>query len=407
MEPFTAIAVGMAGVSAVSALAQMYQSKAASKANKAELQRIEAIFNKIVPPKYGVSVTDDPDLITEVVPPPAYNLDAIDLDDFQYIGDFAPEVAQYVGYARPELVQDSAAGLEGRNAQMEALRRLQSIASSDFDPDLQDKMLKAKRAIQGEAQSRSKSILEDQNRRGSLGSTKAMVAQIAGSSAAMDRGAMAASEAAAEGYRNQLGALRDSASLGSSVLQQDRSMSERNADSLNRFNEMSAKSYQNYLDSAADAANKAKLRNLETRQGLATKNTAQSNEQLLAERARQDQIKQQVYNMKIKERDYTNEMRDRAFKNEVALGQAASGRAGDMMTWRNQNAANDINAIQGLTNAALGAAAPAASNAQEDQAFENWRRYYDYQRQNPGSKSYGGGGSGGAGSEPRQAGIYP
>ena len=181
MEPMIAIA-------AISALAQAYNSEKARGANRQRLHELQNAFNAIVPPNFDLSIDTPPAQIKEALQGANLDFSRITPETYKTIGTYSPESAKFVAEAQPQLVQGTAAQKEGRGAQIEALRNMQSIAKGD-SPELKIRMQQAADQAQAQAQSRSQSTMQDAQRHGQGGSGLSFASMLQGSSDAMQGGA--------------------------------------------------------------------------------------------------------------------------------------------------------------------------------------------------------------------------
>lgn len=331
MDPITIGLLVAAGAQIVSGVMQNYQSEKARGATKQRLKEIEAMFNAIVPPEYDLKVYDDPKLAS-TIPGPALNVEAITPEMYQQVGQYVPALADFVKETNPQLVQATDAGREGREAQLQALQRYKEIASGEFDPELQQRLSEASQRANIDAQSRSASILQDAQRRGQLGSGMMMANQQRAASDAMQRSALESQMAAAESYRNQLGALDRSASLGGDIRQSEMSEEARNVGIINDFNERTSRNYQDYLQMRADTTNKAKIMEIERARQVADANTTAQNQAKWKNREMYNTGQERQYDVKRQQRDDTlenidrkNRMRQQIYENAL---QKARGQAG-------------------------------------------------------------------------------
>lgn len=321
----------VAAAQAVSALMQYYQSEKARKATNSRLKEIEAMFDAIVPPELDLKVYDDPRLAADI---PAAQLDtsAITPEMYEQVGQYVPEMAEFVQEQNPQLVEATGAARTGRRAQLDALERYKQIASGEFDPELQQMLSEASQRANIDAQSRADSILQDAQRRGQFGSGIMLASQQNAAAEAMARQARESQMAAAEGYRNRLMALDKSADLGGDIRQSEMSEEARNVGILNDFNERTSRNYQDYLQSRADSLNKAKIMETERARQVADANVALKNRG--AEQSRDLRNKQQIMNYEAAQTDRANrlDLEERKKKTQQQLYenlmQKASGRAG-------------------------------------------------------------------------------
>ena len=277
MDPITIGLIVAAAAQVVSGLMQSYQAEKARGATNKRLREIEAMFDAIVPPDLDLKVFDDPALATEI-PGPALNIEAITPEVYEIAGTYNPEVADFVRENGPALVQASEAARIGRGAQLDALERYKQIASGEYDPEFAQVMDEAAQRANREAQSRSDSIIQDANRRGTMGSGLAFAAQQKAGADAMARAAEDSRFAAAEAYRNRLLATDKAADIGGDIRDSEIAEEARNVGIINDFNERTSRNYQDYLTAKAESLNKAKLINLERQQRVSDLNTQARND---------------------------------------------------------------------------------------------------------------------------------
>lgn len=361
MDPVT-IGIAIAAVGAVSGLAQLYNSERERGATKSRLKQIEKMFNEIVPPEYNISVWDDPELV-KTIPPAAFDTSRITPESFAQVGQFVPEVAQFVQEARPELVQASGAAMEGRAAQMDALRRYKDIASGQADPMYLQKMQEASDRARIEAQGRMGAVLQDAQRRGALDSGVQLAAQMQGNTDAMTRGALASQAAAAEAYRNQLMAMDKSAALGGDIRTSEMGEAARNAGIINDFNQRTSRNYQDYLNQRTNMANVAQKSNLDRAQAIADANVAQRNKFTVDNLNRTNDLAAQTWQMQNKQRDdkiaiqkYKESLLQQNYANKMNNASAKAGIQGNMIDYMNQATRDRNQAIQGLGEGIMGGA---------------------------------------------------
>src|SRR5882672_9114782 len=141
MDPITIMAIA----SAAGSLAQLYQSEKARGANQARLKQLKSEYDKLVPPDYNMSIENPPNYISQAVQSPQFAQGDFTPEQFQVVGKYVPEIAPYIAEKNPELIKQSAAANEGRQAQIDALRQMRGISSQDKDPQLMSQLAKASR----------------------------------------------------------------------------------------------------------------------------------------------------------------------------------------------------------------------------------------------------------------------
>lgn len=403
MDPATLAVVG--GAEGLSALAQLYQSQQAAKASKQRLDEIKQAFDALKPPGYNTSIMDPPDFIKTQVPEAAFDFSKMTPQQYALVGKYSPQSANLIAEKNPQLVQATAAGQAGRDAQMSALQKLKSIGSSSSDPELAQELQNAGQKAQIAAQSRSKSILQDAARRGEMGSGASLAAELQGSSDAMGTAAQNSSDAAVASYKNRLSALSQSGQLGGQVAQQDMQNQAANAGIINDFNARTAANAQNYENSRASMENDAQLKNLSAAQQVANQNVSQNNQQANADRTRQDQLLQYLQGVRQQNVDRQNNLTlatsewnrgERNNQNNLAQSQyqdlfnqtgAAQGVAMNNNNQQNVFAGDKISAIGGLGNAAASAGMYSDS---QDQAMKRAKIASPYEDSSDGSGDYQG-----------------
>lgn len=343
---------------AAGALIKYYNSEKSRNAGRQTLRDIEDIFNKIKPPDYDLSIFDDPEMVAKI-PDAAFNWHAITPEDYKVVGQYVPEVADFVQETQPELVHATAAAQEGRGAQLDALERLRGISRSDFDPELQQRLQQASTSADRDAKSRVASVVAGARRRGVGGAGAELAGSIAAGANAYEQQSRSSMDAAAEAYRNRLAALRDSATLGGQIRESEMSEEGANVDRVNRFNERFSKRYQDYLTAAADTRNQAQMRNLDARQRVGDANVANHNKYRVDNLERENHLKQQGFENARGQADTiaSRKLALSALKNQLAGQRYATDvqKAGLMAGAKGNFYADTINRGQDYNNITQGA----------------------------------------------------
>lgn len=359
-------------IAAASAIAQNYQAEKARGAAKERLDQLQAEFDRIKPPNYDVSVTDPPSYIQQSLTPAHYDATQLTPEQFKIAAKYQPQLAEKVAEKDPTLVKMSAAANEGRNAQLEVLRKMRGIASSDMDPELGQKLSQASRQAQIDAQSRGQSIQSQMERRGAGNSGISAMLQQQASADAMDREANLGQQAAAEGYRNKLAAMRGAASLGGDIANSENSMASQNTDIINQFNQRFARDQQAWANNRADTLNAGQRFNVQNAQDVANRNTNQNNEFMVRNRSRDEDMQRERYQNDVRERDYQNAINEKRqnwiqgqkeyrnslsgkqFDDKYRLAAGRQGLAYKGMDMDYQTAADRNAMIQGVGQAGMG-----------------------------------------------------
>lgn len=372
-----AMVAAAAGMGAAGAVAQYYQAEKARKANEERLAEIKALYEKIVPPQYNISITQPPEVIDRSIPPGAYDFTKITPKEFEMVGKYSPEAASYMAEQNPKLLEETATTKVGKEVQMDALNALRQRATGK-SPEMEAKIDQAQRKAQIASQSREQSIMQDAQRRGTFGAGTALAAQLQGASSDMDRAAMEGQNAAIEADRQALQALMDSASMGRGMAQDDYGVQSKNIGILNDYNQRTTKARQDWENQRVQDQNQAQLRNLDTEQGLANRNVEASNQAAWQNRDMYNKIQQQMRGEQVGERDYArtryqdvedqrkydNQLKQNTFADQMNKATGMSGALQGQITANTQAAADRNKAIQGFTDVGLGTA-QAYSNKEE------------------------------------------
>lgn len=394
MDPLTAsVAVG-----AVSGIIQAYNSEKAGSANKKRLDELRKAFESIVPPDYDVSINDPPQYIQQALQGANLDFSRLTPETFKTVGQYSPEAAQFVAEKNPTLVQGSAAQKEGRGAQIEALRQMQSIAKGE-SPELKIKMQQAADQAQAQAQSRQQSILQDAQRRGQGTSGLSFAAMLQGSGDAMQQGAASSQNAALAAYKDKLAAIQGSGQMGRQLSQDELSQEGTNTDILNSFNQRTSRAYQDYLSQRAAMNNQAQLQNLNASQDIANRNTSLANQTNMFNLENKNKLAQQSYGNTVNERNYQdqiaaqkaqwaaneknrqNNLKTQAYQNQLGKAQGMSGLNAQQMqqtTQQGQDQNAMIGALGGLGQGYFaGQAQQDAQKAAQDREDQRWDKYYN------------------------------
>lgn len=387
------MSLAVVAIAAATAIAQAYSSEKARGANKSRLNQIKAMFESIVPPEYDISPNDPPQYITQALKGADFNFDVskVQPEAYQLIKQYSPQAAQYVAEANPTLVAPSALGTEGRQSQIDALRNFIAISKGN-NPELSAALAKASRSSQEEAEARTQSLIQAEQRRGTMGSGRGFAAMLQSNSDAMLRGADEGRDAAVEAYRARMQAVRDAASMGRSIYQDDVGLQERNADIINQFNQRTSRNYQDYLNQRTNTVNQAELENIRMGQDIANRNVQTRNQATTDNMRYKNDMAQRQYENQRDERNYQNSLisakadwqrQERARQNDLKSKtyQDQLNRAGGMssigMQQIAQNTQNtqDRNSIIGAVGSAgAGYYANEENQRREDERYDKYLR---------------------------------
>lgn len=294
------------GIQAVSGIAQLFQSEKARKASNSRLNEIARAFEALVPPGYDISPNDPPEYIQGQLADANFDYSKLTPQQFQLVGTYAPEAAEYIAEENPTLIQGSAAAKEGRQAQLDTLRQIQQIARGGDNYPLRSLFEQANQASQAEAQQRAQATMQDAQRRGMGNSGMTFAAMLQGNADSMAGGAAASRDEALAAYNARRDALTQAASLGGDIAASEYGIEQSNADILNSFNQRTTRAYQDYLNNRANLQNEAKLTNLQNAQNIANQNVSQNNQAQQWNISNNNQLAQQNYNNSRDERNYQN-----------------------------------------------------------------------------------------------------
>jgi hypothetical protein len=309
---------------------------------------------------------------------------------YKVVEKYVPKLAPVIREANPTLVKETAEGKEGRQAQLDALRRLKSVAAGGVDPLFSGAMAEAAQRSQTEAQSRSQSLLQDFARRGQMGSGMQLAAQLSGQEQAMSDQASASRAAAMESYRNRLQALRDSAGLGGQISDSDWSRQSQNAGIINAFNQRLSQNAQNQANLNTGIMNDGSKFNINLAQDVADKNVDTTNEFGWKNKIRDDGLKDKIYmnemgqieylnnvydkehGWKVKERDRQDDIVKSSYNHDLNVLNGQSGLGGQQMQMNTQTAQDTNSGIQGVSNAAASGYMYSQNN--DDEEYEQWKK---------------------------------
>jgi len=389
--------VAAAAISAASAIVQSYQAEKARGANDKRLKELRAAFESIVPPEYDISIDDPPRYIEQALPQANLDFSRITPEAFKVIGQYNPQAAEYIQEQAPQLLKGTAAGQEGRQSQIEALREMQKVAKGQ-SPELAIKLQQASDRSQQEAQSRSQSALQDAQRRGMAGSGLSFATALQGSSDAMQGGATQSQNAAIAAYKDKLSAIQNAGQMGRQLNQDELSMEGRNNDVVNSFNQRTSRAYQDYVSNRAAMQNQAQLYNLGQEQSAADKNVAGRNDAEMFNLQNKNRLTQQGYDNSRSERDYQNNLaqqkanwyaqqkqnqnnlKRQSYQDQMQRANAMTGQTA-MQNQNTTQASQDRNATIGsLGNVGSGIfgqmSAQDAQRESQDREEQRWDKYY-------------------------------
>jgi len=304
------------------ALSSFLNSNEASKISSEERKKLQDLLAKVKAPNFDA---------TKITP-----------QEFKIVGQYTPQVAQYVQEQAPQLLQASSADqLAAKDAQRQALSQMIEQARSGKDVIADIQRARAAREASSQAASNRASLDEVMQRRGMApGSGLQYAAALQGNAAAAQNQSAQDENAlmAAEQRRQNAGS--QAANLGGQIFNRDLNVEQQNAQAINDFNRRIAESRQNYGQYAANLGNQAQQYNLGNAQNAADRNVTQN-------------YQSQVYNQDRGDRNAQN-----AFNNNMGIYNAAAG-AGQSAI----GAANAQAAQRNLTSKGIGDVASTIGDA--------------------------------------------
>lgn len=299
---------GAALVTALVGVKNYFDSQKAQKAGKERLDEIRKTFDAIKPPQLDATIESPVGIISQAIPPSNFDFSRLTPAQYKVVGHVNPEFAQYIGAQQPHLIKETEGSREGLNAQREALNRLRQVAAGGPNPDFERQLNESSRRAQAEAQSRNAQILQEANRRGTMNSGLAAGAQLQAGSDAMSRLANLDEVKAQQNYRAQLDAIRDMASTGKGLREQDFDMQKSNADTINRLNELTTKSRQDWEYSNAVGRERAQIANFNAQNDAEKYNAQESTRVAENQQARGDRLAETQFGQMQSERNNTNKL---------------------------------------------------------------------------------------------------
>jgi hypothetical protein len=334
VAPLVAAAAIAATAQIVSGGIQWLNSSKAQRASEAERQRIEGLLNAIQDP--------------------SFDRNDINPQDVALLQQYVPEVAPFIKEAVPrQVLAKSQGAIEGRQAQMAALQNYRRLMEQGYDPQTAIEMARAQRAAGAEAASARQTAAAEASRRG-FGGGLSFMQQGAGQQA-QDRLAMMQQQALADAAQRRFAATGQAATLGGQIRGEDVALERGNIDIINAYNQRLAQQQQDWANRGADIRNQANLRNISEAQRIDELNKANR------------------YNAQVANRSNRNTIAQQQFQNALSK---VTGQQGVSQMAREDayaRAAQQNQALQGMSDFASKAAG-AYYSGQQQQADREWER---------------------------------
>jgi hypothetical protein len=270
-------------------------------------------------------------------------LKAVDFDfreipapDLKVFATIFPQLYTAVAPLQPTLVKDSG---EMRDVQLRSLAHLERVAQEGLPTAERVAAQEAQRSVGNEAQRAQESALEDLAQRGRLSGGDEIAARIVGNQGARNMAAQQGADLAKLSSANRLYGTQAAADLAGNVRGADTALSGRNADIINRFNEIVSQLGTEQAQANAAATNQANFYNAQTKQQVGTQNALGGYEAATANLQRKNALKQQGYENELArlkgltvQLDSLAEQKDEERRNKIAaisgIGQGVGSIAG-------------------------------------------------------------------------------
>jgi G:T/U-mismatch repair DNA glycosylase len=202
-------------------------------------------------------------------------------------GEINPELNQIETLQDSQQIQDPAI----KEMQMKALEDMAGISKGGLREEDMAAFREMRRNVESENQANQEKILQDMQRRGTMGSGMELAAKLQANQAATDRMSAGGDRLAQEAATRALQALTQTSNMGGQLT--DQNFREQSAkDAINQFNTRNRQDVGNANVSAKNAAQSA---NLAARQNLADQRVNMQNQQ-------------QQYNKGLIQQNYNNQM---------------------------------------------------------------------------------------------------
>lgn len=216
----------------------------------------------------------------------------LSLDQYQYLGDYAPLLEQ-LQQAGPSAMGDVAVDPRLKQQQMDALSQLAGLSQTGLSQADLAALEQTRRAAAAESQAKQGQILQEMAQRGQGGSGAELIARLKSAQSGADRQSAEGLQIARDAQARALQALSQGAGLAGSVRGQEfgeQSDIARARDVVNQFNTQNA---QNVQQRNVGGQNQAQAANIQARQELSNQNVGLQNQQ---QQANKGLLQQQFQN---------------------------------------------------------------------------------------------------------------
>lgn len=232
------------------------------------------------------------------MPLPEYSQEQIPWQQLLLQGEMSPEIYDAVINGPVSQIQEDPAL---REAQLRAMFGMEQVGREGLP--LQDRLLadEAQRAVAGEFGRANENIVRNLAARGRAGGGSELVARqmAAGQGAELARGL--GSDLAQQSIANRLMGMREASGMAGQTRGMDAQTAALNSQMQNRYNEFISGLKTQAAQNAAQARERAQTYNLGQRQRLHEANVLGGYQNRLNERARQDQLQNDLFNARVRQ----------------------------------------------------------------------------------------------------------
>ena len=235
--------------------------------------------------------------------------------------EYYPELYQVVAQMNPELETavnlgpSATAGIATdpalRQAQMNALSKLESIGLGGQSAEDQARMANITNDINTNLQGQQGAIMQNLAQRGMSGGGSELAQRSMAAQGAANRQASMAMDAKAQAERRALDAIMQSGQLGGQMQSQDFQQQQAKAQAADAISRFNAQNQQNVIGSNVGAKNQAQMYNAGQQNQTAAQNTESRNQA-------------QQRNLNLEQQKYENELRKRGLINQANAGLASN-----------------------------------------------------------------------------------
>jgi hypothetical protein len=279
------------------------------------------------------------------------------LQNPQLIFKFAPELEQYYELGKSKM-EDVSVDPRLRDAQMNALAKLQEVGDTGLTPEDKANLNQIRRSSAQQAKAGDESILQNMQARGMGGSGQELALRGISNQQAMQNASQQGDQLAATAYKRALDAIAQSGQMGTSMEAQ-------------QFGE------QSQVAQAQDAISKFNVANRQDVQqrNIGSKNAAENQLQVLKQGLEEKRVdtanQQEIHNKELIQQDFENKL-----QKAMAVANAETGQASMYNAQGKAKAANTAaigqNVSSGIGNMyAMGAFKGAGSSADKGTVITN------------------------------------